>query len=96
MIDVERWVRMLEVGDLCVLPDTLSAFRISSSSLSTRISRSQGREARRFFRDVRRKHPDVVRRRRRPARLRPGDGVPVGAATDLPPRRPRQGDAGHF
>jgi glycosyltransferase involved in cell wall biosynthesis len=63
MIDVERWVRMLEAGDLCVLPETLSAFRVSSSSLSTRISRSQGREARRFFRDVRRRHPDVVRRR---------------------------------
>lgn len=62
MIDVERWVRMLEVGDLFVLPDTLSAFRVSSSSLSTRISRSQGREARRFFHDVRRRHPDVVRR----------------------------------
>lgn len=62
MIDVEYWARLLDLGTVVVLPETLSAFRVIRGSWSHELSREQSRQARAFFYDLRRRHPDVVRR----------------------------------
>jgi GT2 family glycosyltransferase len=62
MVDLDLWLRMLEDGALAFIPDALCTFRVSSSSWSSQLARSQAREARRTLRMARAAHPDVVTR----------------------------------
>jgi len=56
MIDVSLWVKLLRFGGAVVVPKPLCSFRISPTSLSARLARRQGHDARRFFRQVARDH----------------------------------------
>jgi GT2 family glycosyltransferase len=62
LVDLDLWLRMLDDGALAFIPDALCTFRVSSSSWSSQLARSQAREARRTLRMARAAHPDVVTR----------------------------------
>jgi glycosyltransferase involved in cell wall biosynthesis len=49
VIDLDLWVRVLRLGQLAVLPETLCAFRISASSESVVTRRSQSRDFKAFI-----------------------------------------------
>lgn len=61
MIDIDMWARLLGRGDLYVLPDTLSAFRVSGGALSTKLAKRQSVEAYELFLQLRQQHPDLIR-----------------------------------
>ena len=61
MVDVDMWARLLRHGDLFVLPDTLSAFRVSGGALSTQLSKRQSVEAYELFVRLREQYPDTIR-----------------------------------
>lgn len=52
-IDVDLWCRLLSVGDLWVVPETVGAFRVSRSSWSFRLAGQQAAQDRAFFARVR-------------------------------------------
>jgi glycosyltransferase involved in cell wall biosynthesis len=62
MIDLEAWMRLLEHGKLHYLPDALCTFRVSQTSWSAQLRRSQARQARELLRTVQRRHPEAVSR----------------------------------
>lgn len=51
-MDLDLWVRLLAYGDLVGLPDTMAAFRASTTSLSSQRSRQQYAEARELTRRI--------------------------------------------
>ena len=62
MIDLDLYARLLQHGDLFVVPRPLAAFRISRGALSTALAGSQAREAGEFFRRLRERRPDLITR----------------------------------
>jgi glycosyltransferase involved in cell wall biosynthesis len=62
MIDLEAWMRLLELGSLHYLPDALCTFRVSQQSWSADLRRDQARQARELLRTLRARHPEAVTR----------------------------------
>ena len=62
MIDVEAWIRMLELGRLSYVPESLCTFRVSSSSWSSHLAREQAREVRSLVRRIRAAHVAEISR----------------------------------
>ncbi len=62
MVDFELWTRLLASGNLVYLHDALCTFRVSPTSWSAELARSQAREARRTLREVYSRNRDVVTR----------------------------------
>ena len=62
MIDLDLWARLLQHGDLFVVPAALAAFRISRGALSTALAETQARDAGEFFRRLRERRPDLITR----------------------------------
>lgn len=60
VIDLDYWCRMLELGDLQVVDEILCAFRVSTTSWSSRLAPDQARQVRALFRGLRARHPDAV------------------------------------
>lgn len=60
VIDLDYWIRLLQVGDLVAVPETLGAFRVVPTSWSRRIGRDQGAQNAALFREVRAELPEVV------------------------------------
>jgi len=48
-IDIDLWCRLLAVGNLWVVPETVGAFRVSRSSWSFRLAGKQAAQDRAFF-----------------------------------------------
>lgn len=49
MIDLDFWCKLLGIGSLHALPETLAAFRVTQTALSTRLAARQSAETRRLF-----------------------------------------------
>jgi glycosyltransferase involved in cell wall biosynthesis len=62
MIDLDAWVRMLDVGRLSYIAEPLCTFRVSSRSWSARLAREQARQARAELRSIRAAHAATVTR----------------------------------
>lgn len=62
-IDVDYWCRALLHGDLVVLQQTLSAFRVSATSWSAALAKEQSVQMRSLFRELAGRHPDILSRR---------------------------------
>ena len=62
LVDLDLWFRMLDVGALAYLPETVATFRVSTTSWSAALSRQQAGEGRELFRAARARTPGVVRR----------------------------------
>jgi glycosyltransferase involved in cell wall biosynthesis len=62
MIDLDAWVRMLDLGPLFYVPEPLCTFRVSRRSWSARLAREQARQARAEFRAIRATHSATVTR----------------------------------
>ena len=60
MIDLDAWMRVLEHGKLAYLQATLCTFRVSSTSWSAQLARTQARQGRALLGAIRDRHPDVV------------------------------------
>lgn len=52
VVDMDLWARVLRHHDYFGLDGTLGSFRVSNSSWTSRLAARQGREARRWFREV--------------------------------------------
>lgn len=61
MIDLDCWCRLLRLGSLYVLPETLCAFRVSRTALSTTLARFQSKATRQFLKQLARRSPHAVR-----------------------------------
>jgi glycosyltransferase involved in cell wall biosynthesis len=60
LIDQFTYMRLLEQGDLAVVPDTLASFRVSSTQWSVQLATEQARQAAGTHRYFHERHPDVV------------------------------------
>jgi glycosyltransferase involved in cell wall biosynthesis len=63
MIDVDYWCRMLNLGPLYAQDEIVGSFRVLHTSLSVALAKEQSAQTVSLFRELRRKHPDTVRRR---------------------------------
>jgi glycosyltransferase involved in cell wall biosynthesis len=61
-VDIDMWCRLLAVGDLYVVPETVGAFRVSRSSWSFRLAGKQAAQDRVFFAGVRTRHAPTMPR----------------------------------
>jgi GT2 family glycosyltransferase len=61
MVDLDLWTRMLTCGRLAFVPDALCTFRVSATSWSSQLARSQACEARKTLRSIRAAHAHEVR-----------------------------------
>ena len=59
-IDVDFWIRLLQLGDLWFLPDPVSTFRISSKSWSSNIGLRQSRDFRTFIKRAKQENSLVI------------------------------------
>lgn len=50
LIDLDYWCRLLTVGQLVCIPESLSAFRVSPNSWSTRVAQLQARDTQQLWR----------------------------------------------
>ena len=57
MIDVEMWLRLLEVGDLYAIPESLATFRVATGSWSNELAGQQQAQAVGLFQQVRQRRP---------------------------------------
>ena len=60
VIDLDYWTRILQVGDLVAIPESLGAFRVVPTSWSRRIGREQSAQATALFEALRREMPEVI------------------------------------
>lgn len=60
-IDLEFWTRLLRGSDMVAIPETLSAFRVSTASWSLTFGSGQGQQLRSFTRHLGAVEPDVGR-----------------------------------
>jgi glycosyltransferase involved in cell wall biosynthesis len=63
LIDQCTYMRLLELGDLVAVDETLAAFRVSNAQWSVRLAAQQAAQARGAHRDVRSRLPHAVDRR---------------------------------
>jgi hypothetical protein len=63
LIDQHTYMTVLEHGDLVAVPETLAAFRISSTQWSRALAREQSAQARAVHAAFRRRHPTAISRR---------------------------------
>lgn len=59
-IDEDLYLKVLAHGDLVALPESLAAFRISTTQWSVELARDQARQVADLHRSVRREQPDAV------------------------------------
>jgi glycosyltransferase involved in cell wall biosynthesis len=59
-IDIEYWCRLLEHGTVVMLPDTVCAFRVTTTSWSRQLAREQSRQTRALFLDLQRRYPHAI------------------------------------
>jgi glycosyltransferase involved in cell wall biosynthesis len=62
MIDLDAWVRMLDVGGLSYVAEPLCTFRVSPRSWSAQLAREQARQARAELRSIHARHSATVTR----------------------------------
>lgn len=62
LIDLATYVRVLEQGDFVPVPEPLATFRLSTTQWSARLIGDQARQSIAFFRELRERRPDVLRR----------------------------------
>jgi glycosyltransferase involved in cell wall biosynthesis len=62
MIDLDAWVRMLDLGRLSYVAEPLCTFRVSRHSWSARLARDQARQARAELRSIQAAHSANVTR----------------------------------
>ena len=60
-IDVDFWMRLLQLGDLWFVPEAISTFRISKDSCSSLIGLRQSKDFRMFIYRSERENPLVIR-----------------------------------
>ena len=60
-IDLDMWFKMLVLGDLYFLPESLCTFRLATGSWSANLARSQAAQTRELFRRTRHAHPECAR-----------------------------------
>ncbi len=50
LIDLDYWFKLLDLGDLYAMPETLGAFRVSAGSWSASLTKKQAAQSQEFFR----------------------------------------------
>lgn len=60
VIDLDYWCRMLRFGSLYAQPETVGAFRVTSTSLSVELMRQQSRQTVGFLKELRQEHETIV------------------------------------
>ncbi|MFM7762174.1 MAG: hypothetical protein ACKO73_04335, partial [Acidimicrobiaceae bacterium] len=60
VIDLNMWVELLEFGSTLFIPRRLSAFRISNTSWTTSLKKSQLESVRSLAKEIRRENSDSV------------------------------------